>query len=173
MQAADRGMRVPGALGAVPGEHLVQPLGVVGQIIQRDRTILDERDRLGVALHRHHDVQPGFAHLGDAGLERRVGRPHHRVGIAEIGHRRFQLGELRQQRRVFVAVELDQQQAVGLADQHAVDQRAIDRDGAAEIDHGAIDQLHRFRIERNQMAGRLHRGAEAWGTGRYRPPCAA
>ena len=33
MQAADRGMRVPGALGAVPFEHVVQPFGVVGEVL--------------------------------------------------------------------------------------------------------------------------------------------
>ena len=71
MQAADRGVRVPGALGAVPLEHVVQPLGVVGEVVQIDRAVLDERHRFAVALHRHHDVEAGLAHRGDVGLERR------------------------------------------------------------------------------------------------------
>ena len=80
MQAADRGVRVPGALGAVPLEHVVQPFGVVGEVFQIDRAVLDERHRFAVALHRHHDVQPGLAHRGDVGLERRIDGAHHRSG---------------------------------------------------------------------------------------------
>ena len=36
----------------------------------------------------------------------------------------------------------------------------IDRDAAAEVDHGAIDQLHRLGIELHDVLRRLHRGAE-------------
>ena len=36
--------------------------GVVGEVLQVDRAVLDEGDRFAVALHRHHDVQPGLAH---------------------------------------------------------------------------------------------------------------
>ena len=94
MQAADRGVRVPGALGAVALEHRVQPLGVVGEILQIDRAVLDERHRLAVALHRHHDVEAGLAHRGDVGLEASIGRTHHRVRMTEVAHHLFEFVQL-------------------------------------------------------------------------------
>ena len=48
MQAADRSVGVPGAAGAVLLEHLGQPRGVVGEMLQRHRAILDEGDRLAL-----------------------------------------------------------------------------------------------------------------------------
>ena len=66
MQAAFGGVRIHGAAGAVFGEDGVEPLGVIGQMRQRHRAILDERDRLALLLHRHHDVEAGGAELGDA-----------------------------------------------------------------------------------------------------------
>src|SRR6185503_4781798 len=57
VQGADTGMRVPGAAGAVFPEHFGQPVGVFGQMLERHRAVLDERDRLAVAFHRHHDVE--------------------------------------------------------------------------------------------------------------------
>ena len=89
-----------------------------------------------------------------------VDRAHHRVGMAEIGHQFFQLVELRGERRVFVAVEFDDQQGVRFADQHAVDRGAVDRNAAAEIDHGAIDQFHRLGIELHDVPRGFHRRAE-------------
>ena len=151
---------------------LVQPFGVVGEVGQIDGAVLNERDRFPVALHRHHDVQPGLAHRGDVGLERRLGRAHHRAGMAEVAHQRFQLAQLRQQRRVLIAVELDDQQAVGLADQHPVDRRAIDRDAAAELDHRAIDQFHRLGVEVTICCAAAI-AARNSGTGRCPAPCAA
>ena len=67
-------------------EDVVQPLGVVGEVGQRDGAILDEGDRLPVALHAHHDVEPGLAHLGHRGLEAGIDAADHGAGIAEIGH---------------------------------------------------------------------------------------
>ena len=86
VQAADAGVGVPGALGAVLGEHVVQALGVVGQVVQAHGAVLDEGHRLPVAAHGHHDVQPGLPHLGDGGLEGGVGGAHDGAGPAEVGH---------------------------------------------------------------------------------------
>ena len=36
MQAADAGMGVPGAFGAVFREDVVEPLGVIGEVVERD-----------------------------------------------------------------------------------------------------------------------------------------
>ncbi len=38
-------------------EHLGQAVGVLGQMLERHRAVLDERHRLAVAFHRHHDVE--------------------------------------------------------------------------------------------------------------------
>ena len=80
--------------------------------------------------------------------------------MAEIAHQFLELIQLRDKRRIVVAVELDDQQRVRFADQHPVDRRAEDRDAAAEIDHRAIDQFHRLGIELHDMLRRLHRVAE-------------
>ena len=70
MQAAFGSVRIHGAAGAVPGKDLVEAGGIIGQMRQRHRAVLDEGDRLALLLHRHHDVEAGGAKLGDAGLQR-------------------------------------------------------------------------------------------------------
>ena len=60
-----------------------------------------------------------------------------------------------------MAVEFDDQQRVGFADQHAVDGAAKDRDAATEIDHGAINQLHRLGIELHDVLRRVHRATKS------------
>ena len=57
-------------------------------------------------------------------------------------------------------MEFDDQQAVGFAEQHLVDRGSVDRDTAAEVDHGAIDQFHCLRLQRDDVTGRFHRLAE-------------
>ena len=59
-----------------------------------------------------------------------------------------------------MAVEFHDQQGIGLPDQHVVDRGAIDRDAAAQVDHGAVDQLHRFRVQLHDVARCFHRLAE-------------
>ena len=66
MQAADRGVGVPGAVGAVLFEDPGQPLGVFGEVFEAHRAIFEKRDRFAVALHRHHDVEALRAHLHTA-----------------------------------------------------------------------------------------------------------
>ena len=51
VQAADGGMRVEGASGVVLAEDVGQPVGVFRQILERDGAILDEGNRLTIALH--------------------------------------------------------------------------------------------------------------------------
>ncbi len=46
MQAAFARMGVKRALGAVAREHLVQPLGIIGEMFERHRAILDKRHGL-------------------------------------------------------------------------------------------------------------------------------
>ncbi len=61
---------------------------------------------------------------------------------------------------VLVAMELHDQQTVGLPDQHLVDRRPVDRDGAAQVDHGPIDEFDRLGVQGDDMPRRLHRLAE-------------
>jgi hypothetical protein len=163
VQAADGSVRIVGRARAVPLEDGVEALGVVGEIVEVDGAVLDEGDRLAGALLRHHDVEPGLAHLGDVGLEARIDRAHHGAGMADVAHQLVEPVEVLDQRvAVFIAaVELDEQQAFGLAQQHALDRRAVDVDAAAEVDHGAVDELDGLGIERHEVERRLHRGAEA------------
>ena len=60
------------AARAMFGEDADESLGIVGEVRQRHRAVLDERDRLAGLAHRHHDVQAGGAELGDAGLQGRL-----------------------------------------------------------------------------------------------------
>src|SRR6202021_1685003 len=70
----------------------------------------------------------------------------------------FEPCELREKRLILEPMKFDDQEALGLADHHAVNRVAEDRDAPAEVDPRAIDELHRFGIERNEMTRRLHRG---------------
>ena len=88
MQGADRGMGIPGAVGAVAREHLGQRRGIFRQMLQRHGAILDEADRFAVALQAHHDVEAGLAHLPQILLRRVVLHFHHAAGQAQIAHQR-------------------------------------------------------------------------------------
>ena len=77
MKASHRGMRVPGALGAVPVEDTGQPVGIFGEVLQLDGAILEEGHRLRLAFLAHHDVEAGFAPFGHPSLHRRVKRIDH------------------------------------------------------------------------------------------------
>ncbi len=161
MERADRGMGVPGRVGAVAGENLGQARRVVGQMRQRHRAVLDERHRLGIAGHRHRDVEPGRAHLPDPGLARRLRHVEHGSAVAEVAQQLVQPGEPRLLRRKVVARELDQQQRVGRAAHERLDQRPIGGDPPAQLDDLAIDQLDRARPQGGDRLGRGHGVVEA------------
>ena len=169
MQAALGGMGVHGAAGAVFGEDRIQPRGIVGQMRQRHRAVLDERDRFAGLLHRHHDVEAAGAEIGDRRLQGSFGDVDHAAPFAlrvvprkaEIAH---QLGELLQAPQIFVLVlfgEFDHQDGVGIAADGGRDHRLEHRDVAAQRDHGAVDQFDRDRLQLDQMLGGIHRLVEA------------
>jgi hypothetical protein len=123
MQAAFGSVRVHGAAGAVFGEDGVETLGIVGEMWQRDRAVLNEGNRLALLLHRHHDVEAGGAKLGDRGLQRRLRDLDHAAPFAlglvpaktEIGH---QLAKLLQALKILGLVllgELHDQDRIGIA----------------------------------------------------------
>ena len=68
VQAADRCVRVDAGGGAMPGDDLDEALDVVAQLLRRHRGVLDERDRLAVALHRRRQAEGRFAEAPDARL---------------------------------------------------------------------------------------------------------
>ena len=56
MQQPDRGMSIPRAVRAVFIKDVCQLAGEIGQIFQRNGSILDKGHGLSFAAHRHHDV---------------------------------------------------------------------------------------------------------------------
>ena len=112
MQAAHRRVRVPGAARSVALEDRIESLGIVRQVLERHGGVLDEGDRFAVAFHRHHDVEARFAHFGDRSLERGLCGPDHAMREAEIAHEFLEPRELRKQRLVLDAMELDDQEAL-------------------------------------------------------------
>ena len=135
----------------------VEAPGVVGEVLEPHRAVLDERHRLPVALHRHHDVEAGLAHLPHRALERGLHRLDHRAGKAEVAH---QLDEPREPGEEGVAVlarELHQKQGIGRASHEPLDGGAERVDVARELDEGAVDQLHRARVEGHDVLGGGHR----------------
>ena len=161
MQRAHRRMGIPGAAAAVAREHLGQRIGVLGQVDQRHGTVLDEADRLAVALQAHHDVQAGFADLPQSLLRRLVKHLDHRAGQAQVAHQLDQRAQLRQQCAAVVAAELDQQNRRRLAQQRGLDRRTECWVVARQIDHRSVDQFDRAGPELDDVLGRVHRCVEA------------
>jgi hypothetical protein len=69
VQRANGSVRVPGTRRTVLLENARQLVGVLGQVLERHRAVLDEGHGLAVALHRHHDVESRLAHLPEVALE--------------------------------------------------------------------------------------------------------
>jgi hypothetical protein len=161
VQGAHGCVGVPGAAGSVPGKDFVQTSGILGQVLQAHRAVLDEGHRFTLTLHRHHDVETGFAHFPDCLLESRIGGLDDRIREAEVGH---ELAEAREPREQIVAVlagELHQQQRVRGASDEAFDGRAEHGDVAGQLHESAIDQLHGGGLEGDDVLGRLHGLVEA------------
>ena len=164
MQATDRGMGIPCALGAIFLENLCQACGVLGQIGQLDGTILDEGDWFSVGFHRHHDVEPGFAQLGDLVLQHRIGDRCHpapavtgsRPREAEITHHLLELTQLDRVVGLILLDELHQQERFRVAGDKVLDGSPEHWNVAGEGNHGRIDQLHALRFEGHQMLRCVH-----------------
>ncbi len=85
----------------------------------------------------------------------------HAAGQAEVAHQLDQVAcSLRQQRGLVAAGELHQQDGRGPADQRGLDRRAEGRVGKAQLDHRAVDQLHRGRPQLDDVLRRIHRRVE-------------
>jgi hypothetical protein len=130
-------------------------------MLQRHGAILDEGDGLTVALHGHHDVEPGLAHFPQLGLRPRLRHLDHAAGQAEIAHQLDQPREIAHLRLALLARELDQQDGLGIADQGALDDRPEGGIGARQLDHRAIDQLHGRGLQLHDVLGAVHGLVEA------------
>ncbi len=75
VQATDRSVTVKTSPRVVIGHDLLQPLNVFRQPVDSDCGVLNEGDRLGVALQRHQQRQTRLPQLPDVGLLVRRGRP--------------------------------------------------------------------------------------------------
>ena len=162
-------MRVPGAARAVLFENLGKPAGVVGQMLERHRAILDEGDRFALLLHRHHDVEARGAQVGDGRLQIGVEHLDHAAplvaalvpGKAEIADHVLELAQPAQVFLVIVLAEFDQQDRRGRPAHEFVERRPEHRDLACQLDHGAVDQFDRDRQQVNDVLGGVHGFAEA------------
>ncbi len=162
-------MRVPGAAGAVFLEDLREPAGVVGEMLERHRAILDEGDRFALLLHRHHDVEAGGAEIRDGGLQIGVEHLDHAAPFvaalvpakAEIADHVLELAQPAQVFLVIVLAEFDQQDGFGRPAHEFFQRRPEDRNLARQLDHGAVDQFDRDRQQMHDVLGGIHRFAEA------------
>jgi hypothetical protein len=147
--------------------------GVFGEVLERHRAILDEGHRFPVALHRHHDVQAGLAHLPEIAAGSRRRSRHD----GEFGKPRSAISSTRRssgdQRPVSSPGELDQQDRVAARpDDEAVDVGRKFRSSRDEVDHRAVDQFDRARPELHDVLGGVHRLVEGGEVATPSVPCA-
>ena len=150
-------MGVERAARAVLLEHLREPVRVVGEMLERHGAVLDERDGLTVAFHRHHDVETGLANLPDVALQGGVLDGDDAAGQTEIAHELGQPPELLDLRPALVAGELHEQDRLGLAANDLVHGGPKRGDLARQIDHRAIDELDGCGLERHDVPREIHR----------------
>ncbi len=119
VQAADRGVRVDAGDRVVVANDLKKPLDVVAEPLGRDRGVLDKRQRLRVAFHRHRQPQRCLAKTPDPRLIGGAGRPPPAAAEAGRAELAFELLQPRQQILGALAVEFDAQQRPRLGLQNA------------------------------------------------------
>jgi hypothetical protein len=98
MQAADAGMGIPGALGAVALEHGVQALGVVGEVFERTAQSSMKETGFPSPFIDIMMLRPASRTSAIAAWKPPSVTAHHLPGQAEIAHHLLQPVELLQQR---------------------------------------------------------------------------
>ena len=106
-----------------------EALDVVAQLFGRDGGVFDERERLGVGLHRHRQAERRLAQAPDVRLRRRV--EHAVVPVAQPVRAQVALDGIQARRQILVAVaiELDAQQRARVA---------VDEAAAQRVERGAL-----------------------------------
>ena len=160
VQATHRGVCVPCARGAVASEHLVQPIGVLGDMLQRHRAIFDERNRLPVGLHRHDDVETGFADGPDLLLKCGIRGAHHGVRMAERSHEVFEFREVVDLAVEFLTGELDQQECRGCSLGEALYGRTERGIVSRETQQRLVQQLDGGWMQLDDVLHGVHRRVE-------------
>ena len=130
-------------------------------MLEVDGTVFDDRNRLRIALHRHHDVEPGGAHGPDLGLGLHIADLDDGVRKSDFGHPFVQFVEFFSQRPLVVAAEFDQENRARLAADEARDRRREGRILARKIEHRSIDQFDRHGVGLHEFLRRGHRVVEA------------
>src|SRR5580700_11001164 len=97
MQSADRGMCVPGTVRAVLREYVAQRVGVVGEVLEGNCTILNETHGFTVPLETHHDVETGLADFPQILLCCRIRHLDDTARQSQVSHEGGQVAELREQ----------------------------------------------------------------------------
>ena len=147
VQAALAGVAVVAGARAVRLHDGVEAGHEAGQLLRRDGRVLDEGDRLGVALDAHQQAQAGRAQPPHGGLLGGVGGRDDRGGEAargEIGRERV---EPLPHGAGVVAVELHEQQRARVA-AHERRQRREPGMLPAAVDDRRADQLRRRGVVR-------------------------
>ena len=137
------------------GHELFDGPDVLGEVLDRDGDVLDDRDRLVVAAHAHQETETGLAYRPDILLSRRI---EHDDGIGaranaagdEVG---LEALGLLLQLRIGLAVVLDHEHGGGIAFDHRdlareawLRSRQIDQHATHQLDRGGIGlEDHRRR----------------------------
>jgi hypothetical protein len=94
-------------------------------------------------------------------LRLRVSHFHDAARQAQIGHQGHEILKFCEQSGAVITGEFHEQDRRRSSDQCALNRRAECGIGQAQIDHDAIDQLHRAGPELHDMLRRAHRCLEA------------
>ena len=162
MQAADRGVRVPGAFGTMLLKYFGQSPRVFSKVGQWHCAVFDETYRFAIALHRHHDIESGFPHFPYGLLQVRIGNFHHAAGETQIGHQHRQLFQFRDLLGVMLTGKFNKQHAIGLALQKRVNRFFINRDATRQIKHLAIHQFNGRRPQLHDVLCGIHAVVKTW-----------
>ena len=161
MQRAHRGVGIPGALGAVTSKDLREAGRVVRQVFQWHRAVFNEGHRLAVAPQGHHDVEARLADLPKSRLPLGVSHGDHRAGQPQVSHEFLQGQEVSAKPLEVLTSKLHQQEGIGLTPAHVhqgiLNYGSKNRVHAAKLNHGAVHQFNRHRLEPHNRWGHLHR----------------
>ena len=115
VEAAHAGMAVVACLGVVVANHLVEASHVLAEAVGVDCGVFHVGQWLGIAVDAHQQAQACAADSPNAGLLPGVGHVDGGVGQPGVAHAALEIFQLGAQLFFGLAVELHQQQRIGLA----------------------------------------------------------
>ncbi len=123
VQTPNRRVRVDAGRAAVAPDDREEALDVIAKLLRRDGSVFDERERLGVALHRHREAERRLAEAPDARLIGGARRAPPRAADARAGEGALQRFKSRRQILRAVGVELDAEKRASISLKDAPSQR--------------------------------------------------